>query len=81
MISLLNCKGKILKKVIAEQLSEFCKAYSKLHPRQIRAGKKQSTIDVVAMLVYTMQKNWLKKKLAGALFINVKDGFDHILKS
>ena len=35
----------------------------------------------MAMLIYIMQKNWLKKKLTKALFINVKKTFDYILKS
>ncbi len=73
--------GKILEKVIAEQLSEFCKAYSKLYPGQMRARKEWSAIDVVAVLVHTVQENWSKKKLAGALFMDVKGAFDHISKS
>ena len=37
VMSLLNCMGKILEKVIAEQLSQFCEAYSKLHLGQMGA--------------------------------------------
>ena len=81
VISLLNCMGKILEKVIAEQLSEFCEAYSKLHPGQMGARKERSAIDAVAMLVHTVQENWSKKKLAGALFMDVKGAFDHVSKS
>ena len=32
VISLLNCMGKVLEKVVAEQLSQYCESYSKLHP-------------------------------------------------
>ena len=56
VISLLNCMGKVLEKVIAEQLSQFCKAYSKLHPGQMGAQKKRLAIDALAMLVHTVQE-------------------------
>ncbi len=73
--------GKILEKVIAEQLFQFCKAYSKLYPGQMGAQKQQSAIDVVAMLVHTVQEKWSEKKLADALFIDVKGAFDHVSRS
>lgn len=56
IINLLNCIGKILEKVIAEQLSQFCKAYSKLYPGQITTQKKQSAIDTVGMLIHKVQE-------------------------
>lgn len=40
--------------------------------------RERSTIDVVAMLVHTVQENWQEKKLAGVLFMNVKGAFDHV---
>lgn len=33
------------------------------------------------MLVHAVQENWLEKKLAVTLFIDVKQAFDHISKS
>ena len=48
--------GKILEMIIAEQMFKFCEAYSKLHPRQIRAQKKRLTIDAVAMFVHIVQE-------------------------
>ena len=44
------------------------------------ARKEQSAIDAVAMLVHTVQENWSKKKLAEALFMDVKGAFDHVSK-
>ena len=32
VISSLNCIGKVVKKVVAEQLSQYCESHSKLHP-------------------------------------------------
>ena len=40
----------------------------------------RATYNAVAVLVYTVQENWSKKKLAGALFIDVKEVFNYISK-
>ncbi len=42
------------------------------------ARKERSAIDIVAMLV---QEKWSEKKLADALFMDVKGAFDHISRS
>lgn len=63
VISLLNCMGKVVEKVVAKQLSQYCETYSKLHPAQIRARKERSVIDAVAVLVHTVQEKWSEKSL------------------
>lgn len=45
VISLLNCVGKEVEKVVADQLSHYCESHSKLHPGQIGARKERSAID------------------------------------
>lgn len=47
----------------------------------MRAQKERLTIDAVAMLIYTMQENQSKKKLAKVLFIDIKGTFDQLSKS
>ena len=42
--------------------------------------KERSTIDAVATLVYVVQESWEEKKLAAALFIDIKGAFDHVSK-
>lgn len=37
-------------------------------------------IDIVATLVHKVQENWQEKKLANALFMDVKGAFDHVLR-
>ena len=51
VISLLNCLGKIVEKVVAEQLSQFCEANGKLHKGQMGARKYRSAIDAAALLI------------------------------
>ena len=45
------------------------------------ARKERSAIDAVSVLVHTVQESWEAKKLAGALFIDVKGAFDHVSRS
>ena len=72
--------GKIVEKVIAQELSQYCEEFSKLHPGQMGGRKKRSAIDAVATIVYIVQEKWEEKKLATVLFIDVKGAFDHISK-
>lgn len=81
VISLLNCMGKALEKVIAEQLSQLSENLSKLHPGQMGARKERCAINAVASLVHQVQKKWSQKELAAALFMDVKGAFDHFSKT
>ena len=72
--------GKVVEKVVAKKLSQYCEEYSKLHPGQMGGQKERSAIDAVATLVHTVQENWKKKKLAAVLFMDVKGAFDHVSK-
>ena len=72
VISLLNCLGKVVEKVVAGSLSQYCETYSKLHIEQMGARKQQCTIDAVNSLIYRVQESWAEKKLAMTLFIDVK---------
>ena len=56
VISLLNGMGKLLEKMIAEKLSQFCEEFLKLHPGQMGAWKKRCAIDAVALLVHKVEQ-------------------------
>ena len=81
VISLLNCLGKLVEKVIAELLSKYCEEFSKLHPEQMGARKQRCAIDVIASLVHNVQEFWAERKLAAALFMDIKEAFDHVSKT
>ena len=81
IISLLNCMGRIVEKVIVAQLLHYREKFAKLHPGQLRTQKQRCAINAVAALVHKMQKCWEKKKLAAALFLDVKRAFNHISKN
>ena len=42
--------------------------------------KNRSAIDAIAILVHTVQRKWEQKKLAVALFMDVKRAFNHVSK-
>ena len=42
--------------------------------------RERSAIDAVATLVHTVQEKWEEKKLAAALFMDLKGAFDHVSK-
>ena len=73
--------GKVIEKVVAEQLSQYCESYSKLHPGQMGGRKERSAVDAVTVLVHTVQERWEDKKLAAVLFMDVKGAFDHVSKA
>ncbi len=80
VISLLNCMSKVVEKVVANELSLYCENYSKLHPGQMDCRRERSATDTVATLVHTVPEKWEEKKLATALFMDIKRAFDHISK-
>lgn len=44
--------------------------------------KERSAINTISVLVHkTIQESWEEKKLAGALFMDVKDAFNHVSRS
>lgn len=81
VISLLNCIGKLVEKVIVEQLFQLSENYFKLYQGQIEARKERCAIDEIASLIYEVEQRWTKKKRAATLFIDVKRAFDHVPKT
>lgn len=81
IISLLNCLGKVVEKLVTNQLSQFCEDFGKLHKDQMGARKRQSAIDVAAILVQQVDNSWENKKIAGALLMDVKGAFDHVSRA
>ena len=70
--------GKILEKVVANELSRIYEKRSLLHPEQINTRKNRSVVDAVILLIYEVQSRWKKGEKAAVLFIDVKGAFDHV---
>ena len=50
VISLLNCLGKVVEKLVAEMLSQFCETKGSLHQGQMGGRKHRSAIDAAALI-------------------------------
>ena len=48
--------GKVLEKVVTNELSRLYKERSLLHPGQIGARKNKSAVDAVALLIHKVQQ-------------------------
>lgn len=78
VISLPNCIGKLVEKVVAEELSQFCETNQKLHNGQMGARKNRCALDAVAIMVNSIHKAWEEKKITGTLLMDVKGAFDYV---
>ncbi len=45
------------------------------------ARKHRSAIDTAALLIQKVQEVWQNRKIAGALFMDVKAAFDHVSRA
>ena len=51
VISLLNCLGKVVEKVVADIIAAYCKAAEVLHTGQIGCRRHWSALDTVSCLI------------------------------
>jgi hypothetical protein len=56
VISLLICLKKVVEKVVATALSRVCEEKKLLYLGQFKYRKQRSAIDVVAKLIYIIEK-------------------------
>jgi hypothetical protein len=78
VISLLSCLGKVIEKLAAGLIADWCEAQGTLHPRQMGYRRGRGAIDAVACLVQTVHKRWAQKLLTDTIFIDVIGAFDHV---
>jgi hypothetical protein len=78
MISLLNCLEKVVEKIVADIIAAYCKTAEVLHTSQIRYQRCQSVLDTVSCLVQEVHNTWAQRQIAEALFMDVKETFDHV---
>ena len=64
--------GKLVEKVVTEQLLQFCETHQKLHVGQMGARKGRCAVDAVAIMVDSIHKAWEQKKIMGTLLMDVK---------
>ena len=79
-ISLLNCLGKIVEKVVADLISRHCEATGGFHPGQYGCRTKRSAVDAVGVAIAQVQEAWSRGAIAGALLMDVAAAFPSVAR-
>jgi len=80
VITLLNCLGKVVEKVVANAIAEECERRRLLHDGQFGCRKRRSAIDAVGRLMKRVEEAWGRGNTAAVLLMDVKGAFPHVAK-
>ena len=78
VISLLECLGKIVERVVARKIASFCESRHTFHEGQFGSRKNRNTHDALLKLMSFVEKAWKKGNVAGAIFMDVKGAYDWV---
>ena len=81
IISLLDIISKLLEWTVAHLIADHLEHKRGLHEGQFGCQKRRSCVDVVAIMMNHTQQAWEQKKIAGALFMDVKSAFNNVDKT
>ena len=81
VISLLDVISKLLERTAAHLIADHLERKRGLHEGQFGCRKRRSCVDAVAILMNRTQKAWSERKVAGALFMDVKSAFNNVNKA
>ncbi|KDN39715.1 hypothetical protein RSAG8_08633, partial [Rhizoctonia solani AG-8 WAC10335] len=76
-IALLNVISKILSACIANRLNELVEKHSWLPNHHYGGRQGRTTMDALHLLTKTVKDAWASKKVALALFLDIKGAFPH----
>ena len=77
-ITLEECFGKLLEKLVAKQLQYFANAKGLLPDNQFGGRERSSVTDAWASLVMDIQAAWKEKKIYSVLACDVQGFFDNV---
>ena len=69
-----------MEKVTAEVIAKQCERLKLLHNGQFGSRKLRGAIDAVTKLIATVEQAWKNKKIAGALFLDIKGAFPNVIR-
>jgi ribonuclease HI len=78
VISLLNCLGKVLERILAKRLGVLAEVTHLLHPSQIGGRCRKSAIDAGLLLLNEVQKQRKLGRMTSTVFLDIKGAFDHV---
>jgi len=80
VITLLNCLGKVVKKVAANSIAEECEQRRLPHDGQFGCRRRRSAIDAVGRLMKRVEEAWGRGNTTAVLLMDVKGAFPHVAK-
>jgi len=81
VISLLDVISKLVERTAAHLIADHLERKRGLHEGQYGCRKRRSCVDAVAILMNRTQQAWKEKRVAGALFMDVKSAFNNVSKA
>ena len=81
VISLLNCLGKALERMLASRLGYLAETTNLLDPSQIGGRLKKSAVDACLLLQAKVETEKAAKRKTSTLFLDIKGAFDHVSKN
>jgi hypothetical protein len=81
VICLLNVISKLVERTAGHLIAVRLERKKGLHEGQYGCRKRRSCIDAVPVLMNRTQQAWQGKKIAGALFMDVKSAFNNVNKT
>jgi len=80
VISLVDVVRKLVECTEAHLIADYLESKRCLHDGQYGCRKPRSCVDAVAVPTSRTQQTWSEKKVAGALFMDVKSAFNNVSK-
>jgi hypothetical protein len=78
VIMLLDAVGKLVERTAAHLLADYLERGAHLHEGQYGCRKRRATVDVVAILMNHTKQTWKRKRVAGALLMDVKAPINNV---
>ena len=80
VISILNCLRKIVEKMAADLISVHFEEPDKFHPGQYGRRPPRWVVDAVGVAIAQTQGAWRRRKVVGALLMDVAAAFPSVLR-
>jgi hypothetical protein len=80
VISLLNCLGKVSKRILAKRLNSLAESGPLLHDSEIGKTKKKSAVDIALLLTKFVEKRKLRGLKPLVVFLDIKGAFNYVAK-
>jgi len=78
VISLLDSLGKLVEKTAAHLIADQLERDRSLHEGQYGCRRRRSCVDAVAVLISDAHQAWNRKRIRGALLMDVKSAFNNV---